>query len=168
MTVGGMVDPRRNRSRSLLACAVMLAGCAAPSTDGDGATVLVTQVVDGDTIRVQLRDREVRVRLIGIDTPEVAPGQPMECFGEEASTFTERELDGERVRLEFDVERFDRFGRTLAYVFHDGLFNEELVAQGYATVTTFPPNVRYVGRFLAAQRAAREAGRGLWGACGGS
>lgn len=156
----------------MLAFAVGLAACAAPSTapstGGDGTSVLVTRVVDGDTIRVQLGGHEVRVRLIGIDTPEIAPGQPMECFGEEASAFTERELEGERVRLEFDVERFDRFGRTLAYVFHDDLFNEELVAQGYATVTTFPPNVRYVDRFLAAQRAAREAGRGLWGACGGS
>ena len=68
--------------------------------------------------------------------------------------------------LEFDVERRDRYGRTLAYVWiGDELLNRTLVAEGYATVTTYPPNVKYVDRFTAAQREAREAGLGVWGAC---
>ena len=68
--------------------------------------------------------------------------------------------------LEFDVERTDRYDRTLAYVWLDGeLFDERIVADGFALVATFPPNVRYVDRFLAAQRRAREAGLGLWGSC---
>jgi len=107
------------------------------------------------------RRREVDIRLIGIDTPEsVAPGQSIECYGRRASAYTESRLEGEIVRLEFDVERLDRYGRTLAYVWvDDELFNETLVAEGYAVVTTFPPNVTYVDRFLAAQRAAgRPAG----------
>ena len=125
------------------------------------------RVIDGDTIDVTVDGRQERLRLIGIDTPEtVAPDQPVECFGPQASAYTERRLEGERVRLEFDVEREDRFGRTLAYVWlGDELFNETLVRGGYALVTTFPPDVRYVDRFVAAQREARSHDRGLWGAC---
>jgi micrococcal nuclease len=70
------------------------------------------------------------------------------------------------VRLQFDLERIDPFGRTLAYVWlGDELFNETLVREGYAFVTTYPPNVRYLDRFRAAQREARSAGRGVWGRC---
>ena len=133
----------------------------------DGSGSLVTRVVDGDTAHIEVGGRDLDVRFIGIDTPEtVAPDQPVECFGPEASVYTERRLEGERVRLEFDVEREDRFGRTLAYVWlGDELFNATLVREGYALVTTFPPNVKYVDRFVAAQRAARSEGRGLWSAC---
>lgn len=107
------------------------------------------------------------MRLIGIDTPEsVAPDEPVQCFAVEASAYTTERLDGERVRLEFDVERIDPYERTLAYVWlGDELFNETLVREGYAFVTTFPPNVRYLERFRAAQREARSAGRGVWGRC---
>jgi micrococcal nuclease len=124
--------------------------------------------VDGDTIVVLDGGRTVRVRLIGIDTPEsVAPGRPVECFGKAASAFTEGVLEGRTVVLEFDVGLLDPFGRTLAYVWLDGeMLNETLVAEGYAQVLTVPPNVRYVDRFLAAERAARAARRGLWSACG--
>lgn len=124
--------------------------------------VVVARVIDGDTI--QLQDG-TRVRLIGVDTPEtVHPSRPVEEYGKEASAFTRRMLEGARVYLEYDVERFDRYGRTLAYVWlPDGtLFNELLLFEGYAQVSTFPPNVKYVERFLAAQRQAREAGSGLW------
>jgi micrococcal nuclease len=118
-------------------------------------------------VEASFRGREIDVRLIGVDTPEtVHPTEPVECFGPAASRFTERHLEGERVRLTFDVELQDRFGRTLAYVWLGGkLFNERLVREGFATVATFPPNVRYVERFLAAQRFARNNDRGLWGGC---
>jgi micrococcal nuclease len=141
------------------------AGVRSPDR-GPGGT-LVTRVVDGDTAHVEIDGEDVTVRFIGIDTPEsVAPDQPVECFGPEASAYTEGRLEGKRVRLEYDVEREDRYGRTLAYVWlGDELFNETLVRQGYALVTTFPPDVRYVDRFAAAQRDAREHGRGLWQAC---
>ena len=84
-----------------------------------------------------------------------------------ASHFTTRQLTGRRIRLEFDVDRIDPFGRTLAYLWmRDGsMFNETLVRRGFATVATYPPDTRYVQRFETAQRAAKAAERGLWGAC---
>ncbi|HEX2236621.1 MAG TPA: thermonuclease family protein [Actinomycetota bacterium] len=125
-------------------------------------------MIDGDTIEVA-RGGTLDVRLIGIDTPEtVHPHEPVQCYGPAASAFTTRALEGDSVRLEFDVERRDAYGRALAYVWEDGrLFNQLLVQRGFATVATFPPNVRYVDRLVAAQRRARRADRGLWGACGG-
>ncbi len=124
-------------------------------------------MVDGDTVHVDLRGRDVTIRLIGIDTPEtVAHEQPVECFGRQASAYAMSRLEGSPVDLEFDVEQTDRFGRTLAYVWIGAeLINETLVRRGYAVVTTFPPNVRYVDRFTAAQREARAEDAGLWGAC---
>jgi micrococcal nuclease len=158
--------------RSLVLFVALLAlACARddvpPSTTGR-TSVSVAEVVDGDTIRVDLDGQETAVRLIGVDTPERdGPYTSLECYGEEASRFTHDALDGRTVELEFDAERTDRFDRTLAYVWLDGaLFNERLVRSGYAVVTTFPPNVRYVERFTAAQREARDEQRGLWGACG--
>jgi micrococcal nuclease len=164
------------RTLALLVAAIALAACASTSEEGDGGgggsrarPVLVTRVVDGDTAEISIDGREIDVRFIGIDTPEtVAPGQPVECFGPQASAYTERRLEDRTVRLEYDVERIDQYGRTLAYVWiGDELFNETLVTQGYALVTTYPPDVKYVDRFVAAQREAREAGRGLWSACPG-
>ncbi|HET9722925.1 MAG TPA: thermonuclease family protein [Actinomycetota bacterium] len=164
------------RAVLVAALAVLVAACTStPGRDtsepgaagGREVGALVTRVVDGDTAEMLLDGREVDVRFIGIDTPEsVAPDQPIECFGRRASAYTRSRLEGRTVRLEFDVERQDRFGRTLAYVWVGGeLFNETLVAGGYAVVTTFPPNVRYVDRFIAAQRSARGSGLGIWGAC---
>lgn len=153
----------------LLAACETASDVTGPSASGDGqsAGVRVTRVVDGDTAMMLLGGDEVRVRFIGIDTPEsVAPDQPVECYGKQAAAYTTSRLEGRTVRLEFDIERTDQYGRTLAYVWiGDELFNETLVAEGYALVTTYPPDVKYVDRFVAAQRAAREAGRGLWGAC---
>lgn len=142
---------------------------AEPSEDArtPGQPGVVTRTVDGDTIYVRYRGREIDVRLIGIDTPEtVDPSQPVGCYGPQASHFTQEMLSGEPIRLEFDVERHDRYGRVLAYVWlRDHLFNRRLVAQGYAVVSTYPPNVRYEPRFEAAQATAIGEDRGLWGAC---
>jgi micrococcal nuclease len=134
---------------------------------GQRVSVEVLEIVDGDTIRVELDDEETPLRLIGIDTPEKqGPYTDLECFGEEASRYTEDALAGRTIELEFDVERTDRFARTLAYVWIDGaLFNELILRQGFAMLATFPPNVRYVDRFARAQQQARDEGAGLWGAC---
>jgi micrococcal nuclease len=138
-----------------------------PADTSSDTNALVTRVIDGDTIDVRHRGELLAVRLIGIDTPEsVAPDEPVQCYALEASAYTTERLDGEPVRLEFDVERIDPFDRTLAYVWlGDELFNETLVREGYAFVTTFPPNVRYVRLLRAAQREARSADRGVWGRC---
>jgi micrococcal nuclease len=123
----------------------------------------VTHVTDGDTVWLSGIGR---VRLIGIDTPEVYGS--VECYGAAASSFTDRVLrPGTRVRYRLGVERRDRYGRALAYVWlGDGrFFNAMLAERGYARPLTIPPNDRFAGRFVAAARRARSAGRGLWGAC---
>ncbi len=125
-------------------------------------------MVDGDTFHVLRRGRDVTIRLIGIDAPEVDRyGGQGECFGARAGRFAARLLDGERVRLELDEDRLDPYGRTLAYVYlRDGrMANVVLVDGGYATVTIYPRNDRYEVRLRAAEQAARDAGAGLWSAC---
>lgn len=148
LVLGACVEPRTGSTPS----ATTPRSPSSVSSAGHRTNAVVTRVVDGDTIHVEYRRRDVDVRLIGVDTPEtVAPGQPVECEGSAASRFTERQLDGERIRLEFDVQRIDPYGRTLAYVWLGGrLFNRTLVARGYAQVATYPPDVKYVDVFLAA------------------
>jgi micrococcal nuclease len=133
---------------------------------------VVDHVVDGDTVEVVLGRRHERVRLIGIDTPEVFVERgPPECYGPEASAFTKQLLPpGTAVRLERDVVGRDDYGRLLAYVYlaADGrMVNELIIADGFAQPLTIPPNSTFAGRFVAAARAAEAAGLGLWGACGG-
>jgi micrococcal nuclease len=127
----------------------------------------VTRVIDGDTVEISPTiDGIEDVRFIGVDTPETKdPDCGVQPYGTEASAFTTSELQGQEVQLEFDVEKTDRYDRLLAYVYpSDGtMFNETLLEEGYAQVATFPPNVRYVDRFLAAQEEARTAGNGIWG-----
>jgi micrococcal nuclease len=130
-------------------------------------TVPVIKVSDGDTIHVTYQGRDERVRLIGVDTPEVSwYGGQGECFGEQASLYTKGRLDGKRVRLEFDVDPRDRYGRLLAYVFlGNELYNLTLVQLGYATADRVPPDTARATVFAAAEREAKASGRGLWAAC---
>ena len=130
-------------------------------------TVTVTRVVDGDTFEVRLGGETEDVRMIGIDTPEtVKPGTPVQCFGPPASHFTERLLEGRRVRLAFGVERRDTYGRLLAYVHLGRRFvNATLVRRGLARSLTIPPNDRLAPIFRGLELNAARAGRGLWGTC---
>lgn len=133
---------------------------------------VVDYVVDGDTIDVEIGGTEERVRLIGINTPEIAhEGEPAQCFGPEAARFTSGLLPrGTEVRLVRDVVGRDDYGRLLAYVYRrsDGvLVNELIVAGGYARPLTIPPNDAFADRFVAAATAADAAGSGLWAACAG-
>ncbi len=130
------------------------------------AEATVVRVTDGDTVRITPEiDGENRVRLLGVDTPEIDPERGSEPYGEEATRFTQRNIQDQDVTLEFDVEREDDYGRLLAYAYlPDGsMFNETLLREGYAQIATFPPNTRYLDRFEEAQEQAREAGRGIWG-----
>ena len=131
------------------------------------ASVVVTRVVDGDTIEVRLGGQEEDVRYIGVDTPEtVKPGAPVDCFGPQASSFNHRLVERRRVRLVFDSERRDVYGRLLAYVYlGDRFVNAELVRRGLARTLNIPPNDRFAGRLERLEIAAARAGRGLWGAC---
>jgi micrococcal nuclease len=132
------------------------------------ADALVTRVVDGDTVEARIEGEAEHVRLIGVDTPEtVKPGEPVQCFGPQASDFTHRQLEGERVRVVFGAERRDVYGRLLAYAYlDDRLFNSALLRRGLARSLTIPPNDRFAGLFERLELAAARAGRGLWGACG--
>jgi micrococcal nuclease len=134
----------------------------------------VTEVVDGDTLKVSIAGQPQTIRLIGVDTPETKdPSSPVMCYGAEATAKTQELVDlaNGHVLLEKDVSKTDRYGRLLRYVWlvHlDGrrMLNEELVKGGFAQVSTYPPDVKYQDAFLAADREARESGAGLWGACG--
>ena len=136
-------------------------------TGGDpkGEWVLVTSIMDGDTIAVGRGWRYTKVRLIGIDAPEtVHPEKDVGFFGPEASKFTERQLKRRRIHLEFEPSNlYDHYGRLLAYVFLlDGtLFNAELLKQGYARVIAPSPFKRY-SEFRLFEQEARRAGAGLW------
>lgn len=128
---------------------------------------LVTRVVDGDTVEVQLGGVEEDVRYIGVDTPEsVAPGEPVECFGKRASALNRALVEGERVRLVFGAERRDHYGRLLAYVYlGDTFVNAELLRRGFARTLAIAPNTDFAERFARLQQQAANAGRGLWSAC---
>ena len=157
---------------SLAGCGRVPIGTAGGTSKGPGdGSATVVRVVDGDTIRVRIGEREEAVRLIGIDTPEThGQGGLRECFGQEAAARTAKLLpEGVTVKLVLDVEARDRYGRLLAYVYRDdGLFvNMALAEDGYAAALTYPPNVAHADEFAAVTAAAREANRGLWAACGG-
>jgi micrococcal nuclease len=127
-----------------------------------GATALVERVVDGDTL---LLADHARIRLLGVDTPETKrPDTPVEPFGPEASEFTRQHVEGRYVRLEFDKERFDKYGRVLAYVYLDDWFlNEALLRAGLGrAITNHPYSESMKRRFRAAEGEARRARRGIW------
>lgn len=169
-------------------CAVVLAGCGGTSgnASADGSTAAlaaipeglprarVDDVIDGDTVDVRLDNQVVRLRLIGINTPEtVDPRRPVECFGREASDRAKELLTGQIVFLEADETQGDRdgFGRLLRYIWLPDarLFNQVMIADGFAYEFTFRIPYRYQEAFQRAQGEAREAQRGLWSptTCGG-
>jgi micrococcal nuclease len=163
--------------RVLLAAAIV--GVTVTPARAAGADGRVLSWTDGDTLRVALTPGTVRVRLIGIGAPETsrgdrAAGQGRQLgkdsativrLGRQAKAAAQRLAPpGTRVRIETDVQPYDRYGRLLAYVYLPDarMVNEELVRQGWAMVLTIPPNVRYVDRFVRAQQDARQQRRGLW------
>lgn len=132
-----------------------------PTPGHGGELVTVVSVVDGDTIKIE--GGEV-VRYIGMNTPEtVAPGRPIECYGKEASVKNKELVLGKTVELEKDVSDRDKYGRLLRYIWiGDEMVNETLVREGYAQVSTYPPDVKHQPQFVEAQRLAKEEARGLW------
>lgn len=120
---------------------------------------VLSRVIDGDTIDVEIGGEIFRVRYIGVDTPE--RGEPLY---REAAEMNASLLGQGRLVLLRDVSETDRFDRLLRYVLADGLFvNYELAVQGYAESVTFPPDVSCEETFRAAVQQARAARRGLWG-----
>ena len=128
----------------------------------------VSRIVDGDTVDIISANDVVRIRLIGIDTPEtVDPRKPVQAYGKEASNFLTNLLKGEEVYLEYENNakpEYDKYGRLLAYFYRapDGLFvNLEIIRQGYGhAYTVFP--FKYMELFRAYEKRARENEKGLW------
>jgi len=156
------------------------ADCTMPRKPSGLAPASVLRVVDGDTLVVHVADgRAVRVRMIGVDTPEVHPSEKLtrdaersrkdaaaiRALGAKASAFTKQHLAGRQVELEGDATALDRHGRRLAYVWvGEELYNVVIMREGYASPLTIPPNVKYAETLAACHRAARGARRGLWAA----
>lgn len=141
---------------------VLASICGTAIRLGADGLALVRWVDDGDTI--VLADG-TRVRYGGINAPEVAhEDKPAERFGPEAGDFNRRLVYKKRVRLEHDEEKFDQYGRVLAYVFlEDGTFvNAELVKTGHAHVVFRRPNTRYDAMLLAVQQEAMAKRKGMW------
>lgn len=140
---------------------------SSPSLTNSGVppgTKKVVRVVDGDTIELE---GGVKVRYIGINAPEsVDPRRPVQCFGAEASKKNKEFVENKYVRLEKDVSETDMYGRLLRYIWvGDTLINLKLIRQGYAQASSYPPDVKHQDEFRQAEQEARDAKRGLWGAC---
>jgi micrococcal nuclease len=137
------------------------------TTDKSARYFHVTKVVDGDTFWVDNGSvKGLKIRLIGVDAPEARNvfKKVAGYYGKESTQFMTSLISGKKVRLEYDVDPLDQYGRTLAYVYlQDGTFvNAELVKKGFGMVMTVPPNVKYADKFLKLERTARKRNRGLW------
>lgn len=139
-------------------------------------SAVVGRVIDGDTIVVG----EDKVRLIGIDAPEIGWVDPPagragrgsvdrrgnECFAEEAKEKLKELVEGKEIKLEKDVSEKDKYDRLLRYVYlGEENINEILVREGFAKLATYPPDMKYYGKIKEAQRVAKENRAGLWSYC---
>lgn len=127
----------------------------------------VTKVVDGDTFWADNGTQKgIKIRLIGVDAPESRNSfrKVVGYYGKEAKAYLTKLLTGKKVKLVFDVDSIDQYGRTLAYVYlEDGTFvNADLMKSGYAMVMTVPPNIKFADKFVKLQNEARQNKRGLW------
>ena len=137
------------------------------SCSQDYSEIGVIEVIDGDTIKLS---NGRLLRYIGLDTPETRikeKGQFIyspQPFSEEAKEYNRKLVQGKTVRIEFDIQNKDKYGRLLGYCFvGDTFVNAKLIEEGYAVIYTYPPNVKYADLFASLQRGARQEKRGLWG-----
>ncbi|MGP5164741.1 thermonuclease family protein [Arthrobacter rhombi] len=156
-----------------LVVAVALSGCtsggpeAVSSPSRSGADATVVRVIDGDTFVASVDGSQETIRLLNVDTPETKkPNTPVQCLGPEASDYLRQRLPaGTGVHLEYDVERTDRYDRTLAGVYIDGeLINADIAREGLGVAVLFEPNHRFHAAVLAAQEEALEGETGLFSA----
>lgn len=161
-------------------CVIFLVICVikfllAFSAETNYTDILIKRVIDGDTVQLESGER---LRLIGIDTPEMHESDKLyrdaqrtqqdirtiKELGRRAYEFTRSLVEGKWVSLEFDVEKYDKYNRLLAYVYlKDGTFiNAKIIQEGYASLMTIPPNVKYADLFLRLYQEARQNRRGLW------
>ncbi|WP_194777124.1 thermonuclease family protein [Pararhodonellum marinum] len=138
-----------------------------PPVELDSNRVKVGKVIDGDTFWVTFSNGErEKVRLIGLDAPELRDSQHKQkgYYAAESTEFLKSLIAGKTIKLEYDVGKYDRYRRILAYAYlEDGTFiNAALLENGYATILTIPPNVRHADTFLKLERRARKRKTGLW------
>lgn len=137
------------------------------SSTPDYSQIRVLEVIDGDTVKLS---NGKLLRYIGLDTPEIRvkkdgqfvyDPQPLAL---EAKEYNRKLVEGKAIKVEFDIEKKDRYGRLLGYCFVGNIFvNAKLIEEGYAVLYTFPPNIKYVDLFVKLQRQARQNNKGLWG-----
>lgn len=137
------------------------------------------KIVDGDTLKINYEGRETNVRLIGIDTPESKSNKKaakdaqrskqdvttITSMGREATNFVKTLVKpGDKIRVEFDIQQRDRYGRLLCYIYlpNGKMLNEEIVKCGFASPMTIPPNIKHSDKFLKAYEEARKNNKGLW------
>ena len=141
-----MNDPKVDWNNSTKTVTIISAGGIISQPN----TYKVIRVVDGDTFKINYNGKEESVRLIGIDTPEsVHPDASKNVVeGKSASDYAKNLLEGKDITLEFDVQERDHYGRLLAYAYFGGtMVNKLLLQEGYAQVSTYPPNIKYVAEF---------------------
>ena len=139
---------------------ILAVSCATPATPA----TLVTRVIDGDTIEVNITGTIYKVRYIGIDTPELDDKRPEFCtLAQEATRLNRQLVEGKKIRLEKDVSETDKYGRLLRYVYVDDiLVNAELVRQGLAWAKVYEPDTKYQNTLEKAEAKAQEGKIGLW------
>ena len=148
----------------------LLMSCGSGATTENKVLITILNVIDGDTVEIDINGNTERVRLIGVNTPETKhPTKPIECFGPEASAYLTQLLPkGTHVRIERDIEARDRYGRMLLYLYRelDNLFiNLDLVLRGYGTPMSIEPNIFHRNDFVHAAALAETINVGLWQAC---
>ncbi|MGP9781795.1 thermonuclease family protein [Glutamicibacter sp. AOP12-B1-11] len=145
--------------------ALVTGGAVYAGTLNSDSRGTVVRVIDGDTVDMRIAGEETRVRLLNIDTPETAdPDKAVECMGPEASDYLKSLLaPGDKVKLEYDIERTDRYGRTLAGVYKDkSLISAEIAAAGLGIAVKYEPNVRFYDEVLRAEKEASTTTAGLF------
>jgi len=125
---------------------------------------MVTRVIDGDTIEVNIDGTIYKVRYIGIDTPELDDERPeFRTLAQEATRLNRQLVEGKTVRLEKDISKTDKYERLLRYVYVDDIFvNAELVRRGLAWAKTYEPDTKYQGILEKAEAEARQDKTGIW------
>ena len=129
------------------------------------AQAVVTRIIDGDTIEVDIAGTKYNVRYNGIDTPELNDKRAEFCaLAQEATRYNRQLVEGKTVLLEKDISETDKYGRLLRYVYVDDIFvNAELIAQGLAWAEPYEPDTKYRDYLEGLETEARLAGRGIWG-----
>ncbi|PMC35084.1 nuclease [Bacillus sp. UMB0899] len=149
----------------ILTLSFLTTGCGSNSSSSLLLDAKVTKVVDGDTLQVMIDGKKETIRLLLVDTPEtVHPSKPVQPFGLEASNFLKEELNGEEIQVELGIGERDKYGRLLAYVYHQNkMINKRLLENGLARVAyVFEPNTKYIDEFYEIQKQAQKEEIGIW------